>query len=109
MRYSVWQKNVGRYDVYETPSQTDAPPNPAHLSRSNPHGLGVAPEEAAYPLPLDAKLVGASPIPVGRIAAQKGALQALSGSIVSLSPVGKVAAAVGAYTLYRWWRKRRGK
>lgn len=109
MKFSVWRPELFKYDVFETAVQTDAPPQPTHLPRSGPLGLGIAPEEAAYPLPLDARWVGQSDIPVGCIAATKGGISALSGTIANLSPLGKLAAAGTAVLGLLWWRKRRRK
>lgn len=69
MIYSVWSHANRRYDYYRTPDRTDAvnSPSPSHLLGSD-DDIGVPPEEAAWPLPADAVLVGSGKDPKGCIA-----------------------------------------
>lgn len=78
MIYSVWSHADRAYDYYRTPERREATsaPKPAHL-RFAP--LGVAPEDAAWPLPPDAVLFGRGKYPKGHIATRKDVTQALEG------------------------------
>jgi hypothetical protein len=97
MMYSVWNRAGRRYDYYQTSevAPTHAPA-PAHL---RPRGLGATPDEAAWPLPAAAKLVGHGELPRGRIARAGGGLAlgdtSSSGAIVALAAIG-----TGLYVLW---------
>ena len=58
MLYSVWRD--GGYDYYETPSSTadQETPNPRHLRERVTTEIGLAVEEAAWPLPPQAQPAG---------------------------------------------------
>jgi hypothetical protein len=66
MRYSVWEGK--QYSYYEAPGELDdgvfAPPARVRsYSR-----IGIAPDDAARPLPASARLVGRGPVAQGLIA-----------------------------------------
>ena len=73
MIYSVWDHGNRRYDYYQTAERSSRvnAPTPKHFS--NVHELGMAPEEAAWPLPSGAKFVGSGKTPKGMIAERGGA------------------------------------
>lgn len=74
MIYSVWNQGAGVYDYYESGEQqkTFNAPAPNHI-RSTSH-LGATIKSAAWPLPSDARRVGAGDHPVGRIAMHREGL-----------------------------------
>jgi len=77
MRYSVWDPHKRVYDYYEATGKLSGgmfAPTP-RLPRG--HKLGITPDEAAYPLPAGATLVGKGNLPVGLIASRNP--RALSG------------------------------
>jgi len=68
MIYSVWDHGERRYSYYKTPvKETSAhAAKPKHLAKSGK--LGTSPEDAAWPLPSGARLVGHGKYPKGQIA-----------------------------------------
>ena len=70
MRYSVWNQGADRYDYYQCPRQqhTLNVEPPTHLEHRT---LGSTVDQAAWPLPSDAVLVGHGTEPVGRIATRR--------------------------------------
>lgn len=78
MIYSVWSHANRAYDYYRTPERSEATsaPKPAHL-RFAP--LGMAPEDAAWPLPPGAVLIGRGKYPKGYVASPSSPMRALSG------------------------------
>ena len=72
MTFSVWDHASRRYDYYRTPEKSadTHAPKPAHLRSAK---LGLTPEQAAWPLPSGAKLVGRGKYPKGRIANRESA------------------------------------
>lgn len=95
MRYSVWNQGAKQYDYFETPevvAKANAP------KPSLPTGkIGVTPEQAAWPLPKDAKRVGQGPLPQGRIASPEGAR--------GIGPLGYAVLGGLGYALWRRWAK----
>ena len=87
MRYSVWSFGKGAYDYYEDARQPTAQnaPRPGHLANRT---LGSTVDQASWPLPADAKLVGSGSVAIGRVASRGG--QALGDTLSS--PLGKAAA-----------------
>lgn len=77
--FSVWDHANRRYAYYQTPKNSAAvnAPKPVHLKTN--HELGLVPDEAAWPLPSDAKLVGFGKMAKGKIATVKPAFS-LSGT-----------------------------
>ncbi len=69
MIYSVWSHANRRYDYFQTPTRTEDTnaPKPSHLGHDT---LGLAPEEAAWPLPSGAKFIGSGKYPKGMIASK---------------------------------------
>ncbi len=101
MIYSVWDHAERVYHYYQTPDRSAATsaPKPAHLRSAK---LGNSPEQAAWPLPSNAKRVGKGKYPKGHIASTKsglGILPELAGSNLLLY------GAIG-YLLYKYAWKR---
>lgn len=71
MMYSVWNQVRGGFDYYEDAKAlpTVNAERPSHLIART---LGSTVEQAAWPLPSDAKPVGHGQVPVGRIARAGG-------------------------------------
>lgn len=67
MRYSVWNIGEGCFDYYDTPQQATSSnvEKPTHLVQRT---LGATVEQAAWPLPSGAVLVGSGPHAEGRVA-----------------------------------------
>jgi len=72
MIYSVWNHALRRYDYFRTSERSAAvnSPSPKHLLGDSDE-LGLAPEEAAWPLPSDAVPVGSGKEPKGVIASRE--------------------------------------
>jgi hypothetical protein len=98
MMYSVWNRAARRYDYYQTSEvgPTHAPA-PTHVRSS---GLGATPEEAAWPLPAGAKLVGHGELPRGRVARAGGGGLALGSTSSSGAMVALAALGTGLYVLW---------
>lgn len=99
MMFSVWNQGAEAFDYYEDGRAQDVlnVEKPAHLVNRT---LGSTVDQAAWPLPSDARLVGRGPVPVGRIAARRGAGALGDVADRSLVTVGLVAlAAVAAWRL----------
>jgi hypothetical protein len=101
--YSVWNQAGGRYDYFEdrTPDDRANAPAPKHLKQSAT--LGLAPEEAMWPLPSGAKRKGSGDKPVGRIARRGngGALGDDLGGFEVSTPIVALLAIWGV-TWYLW-------
>lgn len=102
MRYSVWNSQQRLYDYYESasvPTTTNAP-KPQHLSSRT---LGATVEQAAWPLPSDARKVGQGELAVGMVAVTAPQRQrALAGDAAPshlLRGVGYIAAGALAASL----------
>lgn len=70
MIFSVYNDAAKSYDYYESPGAgpTHAPPA-THVRSGN--ALGATPEEAAWPLPPNVRMVGRGDAAKGRIATKK--------------------------------------
>jgi hypothetical protein len=97
MIYSVWKPAQEQYQYYQTLGNDVKQPMPGHLRCCDPRG--VVPEAAAWPLPADAKLIGAGPRAKGMIATVDRALALGDFSLDSSWVVigGLIAAAYGLY------------
>ena len=84
MLYSVWRHELGLYDYYTVqPALGEiVTPKATHLQR-NASSIGVAPEDAAWPLPDGAKRVGRGPLARGAVAVDQQALSALGDTDIS--------------------------
>jgi hypothetical protein len=99
MRYSVWNVGKSTFDYYEdarvNPSQNT--PKPGHLVN---RALGSTVDQAAWPLPADARPIGSGDVAIGRVASRGSSSSAL-GDVLSQSPLVKagllLAAAILAY------------
>lgn len=105
MTYSVWDHKHRVYRYYETPERSEEAhaPRPAHL---RPTQLGLAPEQAAWPLPSNARLVGSGERPCGQIASKQG------GAALGILPVDLtvpnlvVLGALGFAAYHYLWRQK---
>jgi hypothetical protein len=70
MQYSVWNNGTRRYDYYSTTERGSIHADSPDAGGTNQ--LGATPEQAAWPLPADARPAGSGEMPKGRIAS-KGA------------------------------------
>jgi hypothetical protein len=87
MRYSVWQGN--RYAYFDAPGALEDGVFAPKAKLTSFNRIGVAPEEAARPLPSGAVLVGHGPTAQGLIATRKGVgLGALADSSVVTLAIG---------------------
>lgn len=94
MKFSVYDYANRRYDVYDDgkPGPTHAPAPPV----ASLGGIGATPEGAAWRLPVGARKVGTSEMPVGRVASLGGDP---AGAEMDLSRV-----AIGVGIAYLAWR-----
>lgn len=100
MKYSIWNVGKGLYDYYEDarePSSQNTP-KPGHLANRT---LGSTVDQAGWPLPGDARLVGTGDVAIGRVASRLST-NAL-GDAVFGSPLAKAAALlVSAILAYKY-------
>ena len=67
--WSVWRPELGRYDVYASQVAFRHPAlGPEKPSLGDVPQIGIAPEDVLPRLPSDAKQLGRSEYPVGRVA-----------------------------------------
>lgn len=108
MIYSVWNQSRQQFDYWEDAREqlTLNVEKPDHIQE---RALGSTAEQAAWPLPSDAKLTGSGMVPIGRIAAHPaGAGGALGDFEPSATKIGVLAlAAVAAWQIFRKPRSRR--
>jgi hypothetical protein len=98
MMFSVWDHGERLYKYYSSPEKDAATsaPKPKHLGSA---ALGLSPEQAAWPLPSSAKLVGRGKQPRGYIASTGGKpLGLIPGGI---SPTKLIIAGVLGYFAYK--------
>lgn len=97
MMYSVWDHAARAYNYYRTPetSAATSAPKPAHLRSAR---LGLSPEQAAWPLPSNARLVGKGKYPKGFIAHPKEGLGAVP---LSLTTTNMIVMGVLGYVAYK--------
>lgn len=69
MIYSLWDPALRAYRYFETSEPEDSHARPAHL---RPDRLGLAPEQAGWPLPPGARPVGSGALAKGRLAGLAG-------------------------------------
>ena len=106
--YSVWNQGVGMFDYFQddvVQADLNAAP-PKHLAS---RALGSTVDQAAWPLPPDARPVGQGVAPVGRIASRTGggALGGVLGGDDAILKAGLLAAA--GFLAWRELRPRRRK
>jgi hypothetical protein len=97
MIYSVWNQARRAYNYFQTtiPDTHTSAPTPRHLKHRT---LGLIPEQAAWPLPENARFVGYGSTPRGHIAQpQKG----LGEIAFGLSPISVLIGALLGYVVYR--------
>lgn len=97
--YSVWSYSKGAYDYYAGPSKGTTHAGTPPRARGSTQ-VGSTPEQAAWPLPLGAKLVGSGPTPQGRIASLGDASSSSITQWVS-DNAGMVAVGVCVYLMMR--------
>jgi len=71
MIYSVWNQSKKAYDYYATQNGNDKvnSPAPKHIPNKK---LGATLQQAAWPLPSNARLIGSGDIAKGRVAQRRG-------------------------------------
>ena len=101
MMYSVWNQATRRFDYYrdDRRSEETSSPKPKHLSH---HTLGATPEEAAWPLPEEAVLVGHGKYPKGYVASLEGKRGALGTFLFGLDLTLTNIALLGALGFVGW-------
>lgn len=94
MKYSVWNVGTAAFDYYETPevATSSNTPKPGHLK---PRTLGATVEQACWPLPPGAKLIGSGEVAIGKIAIHPSAALGATPSDGSLAK-GLLLAVAGA-------------
>jgi hypothetical protein len=77
VKYSVWNTATGLFDYFESSRQQRSQnvEKPTHLRGSQT--LGAAVDQAAWPLPSDARPVGSGSVAIGRVASRGGGARAL--------------------------------
>lgn len=103
MTYSVWDHADRIYKYYQTPEKSTATnaPKPKHLRST---ALGMSPEQAAWPLPSNAHMVGKGKYPKGFIASKKSG-GGLGLGIIPDSPTKLLLYGVIGYFAYDYWKK----
>lgn len=100
MIYSVWNQGNSAYDYYEDDVKQASlnAPTPKHLSNRT---LGSTVDQAGWPLPAGARLVGSGPSAVGKVASRTSG-RAL-GAVDLGSPTTKAALlVVSAVLIYKY-------
>ena len=98
MLYSVWNSGAQRYDYYQAPGQLRDGVFAPNAQLSGGGELGLAPDDAARPLPAGATLVGHGELAQGVIASRKHPLGFLGIDNDSLKLAGMIG---GAYLIYK--------
>lgn len=101
MMYSVFNVGTGLFDYFEDSralTSTNTPP-PSHVSGRE---LGMTPEQAAWPLPADAKQVGQGEVAIGRVAVRKGAASGLGGILEGSSTATTLGLLVAAGLAWKY-------
>jgi hypothetical protein len=100
MRYSVWNQVAREYDYYEAPTvqKSANTPVPSHI-RAKP--LGATIDQAAWPLPSTAKLIGRGKLAEGRIASKGGGLMTLGAFGMDTNTIGMIGFGFAAFMLWR--------
>lgn len=104
MRYSIWNQGLGAWDYYESSRPDDKlnAEKPSHLvSRT----LGSTVDQAAWPLPGDARHIGAGPRAIGKVASRGGSSLGADLGDMSILKAGLLVLA-GALTMKYVVRKR---
>lgn len=103
MIYSVWNHEAQGYDYYEGKPVAKQPFVPGH---TRPKGLGLAPEEAAWPLPKGAIFRGRGHEVRGMVA-HKRTFSPLSGILddVVTDPIKLVLATLAGVWIWRRYAK----
>lgn len=105
MVYSVWDHGNRIYRYYQTRDQDPAThsPKPSHLKSSR---LGLSPDQAAWPLPPRARLVGKGKQPVGQIASKGGSALGILPVDLSVSNV-FILGLIGLVAYHFLWKPSR--
>jgi hypothetical protein len=98
--YSVWNQGARQYDYYEAPTVQNSAntPVPKHI-RAKP--LGATIDQAAWPLPSTAKLVGRGKLAQGRIASRGGNLLSLGAINMDTNTIGMIGLGLAAFLLWK--------
>lgn len=97
MMYSVWNQGAGVFDYYEDSRTQDTlnAPMPAHVGHRT---LGLTVDQAAWPLPADARKVGEGGVAIGRVASRASS-RALGDVIGTSNPLVKAGLLLAAAAL----------
>jgi hypothetical protein len=110
MIYSVWHQGRGDYDYFESSKQQSKlnVEKPKHIGSRT---LGSTVEQAAWPMPPDAHLIGHGPDAIGRVAvARDGSALGDDTTAASSSPLVTAGVlAVAAYALWHFVAKKPGR
>lgn len=100
MIYSVWNQGARVYDYYEAPTVQNSAntPVPKHI-RAKP--LGATIDQAAWPLPSTAKLIGRGKLARGRIASHRGSGVTLGAISMDTNTIGMIGLGVAAFLLWK--------
>ncbi len=95
--YSVWNQPAGLFDYYEDSRTQEAlnAPVPKHVGNRT---LGLTIDQAAWPLPVDARKVGSGDVAIGRVAS-RGSAPALGDVLGTSSPMVKAGLLLAAAAL----------
>ena len=104
--YSVWDHAKRHYDYYRTPEESHSvnAPKPKHLTSTS---LGLAPEQAAWPLPSKARHVGKGKYPKGQIASHKRFDLSGLGLIPDLTPTNILLMGALGFMVWKYVLKQR--
>jgi len=100
MIYSVWNPGTSQFDYFETNKLATKlnVEKPAHITQRT---LGSTPEQAAWPLPRDARPIGTGPDAIGRVASHKSP-RALGDATDNTNLAYAGALLVGGYLLWKY-------
>jgi hypothetical protein len=104
MQYSVYRKELGLYDYYETQPSLGDIETPRNHHLRNTTELGADPDACAWSLPAGARMVGQGPFPKGMIASLPKGGFGLGGLSFDAPWVLPAMAGVAL-----WWLTRKGR
>lgn len=104
MIYSVWNQARGAYDYFQDAEVQNGAnaPAPKHLRERQ---LGTPPDQAAWPLPVGARMIGSGEVARGRIASKTGGQSLGVFGIESVFDIRAIALGVAAWLLWRAHKK----
>lgn len=106
--YSVWNQALGAFDYYES-NKNQAQLNVEKPSHIGSRTLGATVDQAAWPMPADARKIGSGATPIGKVSTLRkiGGLGSMSDALGEAT-IGKAVLAGGvAYLAWKYVAKRR--